>query len=177
MLLTNQQTFVRVQRLMKFVFSCAAGCAVCHHPGADAADTAGRRCIHLHVCGRDRRGHGRLHRRDWCASTCALHSMGLLRDGNAPRALVLWPPCCACAGMGIRLATRAPALTSPVSSVEERSLDLTETFIWQQTPDKAVVVTGATSKAIQERNPWLTTNLSVLASCVAIVIGVVVLCS
>lgn len=36
---------------------------------------------------------------------------------------------------------------------------------------------GATSKAIQERNPWLTTNLSVLASVVAIVIGAIVLVS
>ena len=36
---------------------------------------------------------------------------------------------------------------------------------------------GATSKAIQERNPWLTTNLSVLASCTAIVIGAIVLFS
>jgi hypothetical protein len=36
---------------------------------------------------------------------------------------------------------------------------------------------GATSKAIQERNPWLTTNLSVLASCTAIVIGTIVLFS
>jgi hypothetical protein len=38
-------------------------------------------------------------------------------------------------------------------------------------------VIGATSKAIQERNPWLTTNLSVLASCTAIVIGAIVLFS
>lgn len=36
-------------------------------------------------------------------------------------------------------------------------------------------VIGATSQAIQERNPWLTTNLSVLASCVAVVIGAIVL--
>jgi hypothetical protein len=39
------------------------------------------------------------------------------------------------------------------------------------------LVAGATSKAIQERNPWLTTNLSVLASCTAIVIGTIVLFS
>lgn len=36
---------------------------------------------------------------------------------------------------------------------------------------------GATSKALQQRNPWLTTNLSVLASCAAIVIGAIVLFS
>lgn len=40
-----------------------------------------------------------------------------------------------------------------------------------------IVCAGATSKALQERNPWLTTNLSVLASCAAIVIGVIVLFS
>lgn len=36
-------------------------------------------------------------------------------------------------------------------------------------------VIGATSQAIQKNNPWLTTNLSVLASCVATVIGTLVL--
>lgn len=36
-------------------------------------------------------------------------------------------------------------------------------------------VIGATSQAIQKNNPWLTTNLSVLASCVATVIGALIL--
>jgi len=36
-------------------------------------------------------------------------------------------------------------------------------------------VIGATSKAIQERNPWLTTKLSMLASIVALAIGIIVL--
>lgn len=36
-------------------------------------------------------------------------------------------------------------------------------------------IIGATSQAIQKNNPWLTTNLSVLASCIATVIGALIL--
>ena len=42
---------------------------------------------------------------------------------------------------------------------------------------RVVACTGATSKAIQKKNAWLTRNLSALASVVAVSVGLVVLLS